>query len=120
MGDVRSMIRVGIVSDVDEKKRLLRVYYPDMSNMVSDWLQVLTYPRLKFRIKGGSHTHDGGEHTHEGVGGTGSHEHSGGEHTHTWDDVEVYEWFPKVDDKVLVVYAYGFNSEGFVLGVLPP
>ena len=44
VADTNSMIRVGIVMDVDEEKKRVRVYYPDLSNMVSDWLIVPQRP----------------------------------------------------------------------------
>lgn len=39
-----NMLRVGIVSSVDDEKKVARVYFPDAHNMVSDWLYVLQYP----------------------------------------------------------------------------
>ncbi len=74
MADVNSMVRRGIVSNVNEDKHTAQVYFPDMNNMVSGWLPVL----------------------HHGT-----------------------EWDPMVNDPVIVLMGYGFNSEGYILGVVP-
>ena len=70
-GDASTMVRVGIVSAIDNPTKTARVYYPHLSNMVSGWLPVLKSAQM-----------------------------------------------PKVDEKVLVVYEPGFNSRGYVLGVI--
>lgn len=89
-----SLIRTGIVSDVDTVKLHVRVYYPSLNNLVSDWLPVLQQPVY--------------------VGSTGS----GGSPSHT-HGIASYIWLPKVNDKVLVIMEYGFNSGGYVAGVIP-
>lgn len=95
---VRSLIRIGIVSKVDSANHMAKVYYPDMSNMVSDWLKCV----------------------YQGMGGAGGHKHTtpsetdvAGYHTHDG------KWVPKVNDRVLVLMEYGFNPSGYILGVIP-
>ncbi len=99
------MVRIGVVSDVDTEKKKIRVYYPDLSNMVSDWLFVLQRPF--HGVANFAPFHVGVE-----IGETK-------EHTHTAD---VYysdnAWLPKIDESVLVLYPKGFNTDGYVLGVI--
>jgi len=91
MAEENTMVRVGKVSSVDSSKLMARVYYPSMSNMVSDWLPILQQP-----ISGRTGSADG--------------------HTHSIGGVTI---LPKVNDKVLVIYEYGFNSQGYIVGVIP-
>ena len=107
MADTNSMVRVGFVSDVRKSNGTARVCFPDMDNMVSDWLYVMRYPNLTVYASTGS----AGSHSHGGAVG------SDGGHTHGVS-VSVTDWFPNVNDKVLVLMAYGFNSDGFILGVI--
>lgn len=100
MGGIDSLVRVGIVDNVKKSDYTVRVHYPGMGNMVSDWLKVLQQPNAKTSYSG-LHSH-GGE-----VGSDGNHRH----------DVE--PWLPEVNDQVVVLMQYGFNSTGFVLGVIP-
>lgn len=76
MAEVNSMVRIGIVSSVDSGQKTARVFFPDMDNMVSDWIHVLQHP-----------------------GTTKSS-------------------MPKVNDSVLVLYGYGIDTDGFILGVI--
>lgn len=92
MSDVNSMIRVGIVSSVDKKNLKCRVFFPDMNNIVSDWMYVLQRPEEVVDVK-----------SSEG------HSHS----------AEVDKWLPKINARVVVVYPYGWNTNGFVLGAIP-
>lgn len=104
MAEVESMVRIGFVSDVRPSKGQARVCFPDMSNMVSDWLYVMKYPGMGLSINSaGAHSH-GGQ-----VSSDGGHSHGG----------SISGWFPSVNDKVLVLMAYGFNSDGYILGVIP-
>lgn len=103
MADLNSLVRVGFVSDVNKAKGQARVCFPDMSNMISDWLYVMRYPHMSVTVSSaGSHNH-GGDVTSDG-----GHSHS----------ATITDWFPNVNDKVLVLMAYGFNSDGFILGVI--
>ena len=102
MANLNAMVRIGIVSDVTGTGKA-RVYYPDMDNMVSDWLYVLSYPGLFITASAsGNHDH-GGE-----VLSAGSHSHL----------ITVQGWMPRIDDTVLVLYAHGFNADGYILGVI--
>jgi len=106
MAEPNSMIRVGIVSDVDTEKRRVRVYYPELSDMVSDWLYVLQRPfhgdadTAPFKVSVSVGTASG--HTHPAYV--------------TYSDGS---WLPVVDAPVLVLYTHGFNTDGYVLGVIP-
>ena len=105
MTDERTMVRVGIVSAVDEEKKMVRVYYPDLSDMVSDWLFVLQRP-FKGEKKYAPF------HVDVTVNPASLH-------THTADvSYSDNAWLPAIDDNVLVLYTYGFNSAGYVLGVV--
>ena len=44
MADTHSLVRIGIVSSVDGSSKKARVYFPDMTDMVSGWLSVLQHP----------------------------------------------------------------------------
>jgi len=104
MADTGDMVRIGIVSSVDKPKLMARVYYPDMSNMVSDWMKVIQQQH-PYTTYDGNHTHT------DSVGGTTA---SNGSHRH-----KVEPWMPDVNDKVLVLMQVGFNSTGYILGVIP-
>lgn len=105
MADSNSMIRIGIVSDVDEEKKRVRVYYPELSNMVSDWLFV---PQRPFH----GNADFAPFHVHVSVQSAEGHTH-GASVTYS-DNV----WLPVKDKPVLVVYPHGFNTDGYVLGVI--
>ena len=72
-------------------------------DMVSDWLYVMRYPNLSLTVN------SAGAHDHGGAVA------SGGGHSHT---IGIVDWFPNVNDKVLVLMAPGFNSDGYILGVI--
>lgn len=88
MAELNSIVRVGIVSSLKESKKQVRVFYPDMNDMVSDWLYVLQRPRESVYTEGA---------------GTG----------------RVQSWMPKVNDRVLVLCPFGWNTNGYVLGAIP-
>lgn len=92
MAEVNSMVRVGRVSSVNLGAKQCRVFFPDQGNMVSDWLPVLQRPMESVEIKPAE------EHVHKAYV--------------TW-------WMPEVNDRVVVVYPYGWNTNGFVLGAIP-
>lgn len=92
MADTNSMVRIGIVSVVDKPKKMCRVFYPDMNNMVSDWMYILQRPEEEIDVQYVD------EHTH---------------------NAEVVRWLPKVNDRVLVLYPCGWNTNGYVLGAIP-
>lgn len=88
-----NMIRVGIVSSLDQPKKKARVYLPDAGNMVSDWLYVIQRKPVYSTSQAGTPLH-----------------------THT---VSESYWMPKVNDKVLVVYPCGIDKDGYIMGVIP-
>ena len=127
MDDSRNLIRVGIVSSIDMDSLRVRVYYPQMDALVSDWIAVLQQPMYIGTEGAGEHAHagsteTGGSHDHGGeVPGDGSHGHSVTiesveEHAH---NLSIYGWMPEINDKVLVLYAQGFSPDAYVLGVIP-
>ena len=91
MDDSRNLIRVGIVSSLDAGSLRVRVFFPQLDNLVSDWIAVLQQPAY--------------------IATEGAYEH-----TH---NLSIYGWMPAVNDRVLVLYAQGFSADGFVLGVIP-
>lgn len=108
MAEPNSLVRVGIVMDVDKVKKRVRVYYPDLSNIVSDWLFV---PQRPF--------HGDPEFAPFHVHATTGH---GGEDGHTHKVNITYSdntWLPQIDETVLVMYTYGKNTDGYVVGVIP-
>jgi len=86
-----NMVRVGVVSSVDQPKKKARVYLPDAGNMVSDWLYCIQRSPVYSVTYVDGHRH--------GVS-------------------ESY-WVPKVNDKVLVLYPTGVDKDGYILGVIP-
>ena len=107
MADKNGLVRVGRVSSVDSGKRAARVIFPGLGNMVSDWLPILWYPGVE-TTSNGSHQHDIKDDPYTDVTAFG------GYHSH-----EVKNWMPRVDDRVLVIMEYGFNSSGYIVGVIP-
>lgn len=102
MEEDKNLIRIGIVSSVDPSKFTARVYYPQMDDLVSDWLPILQRPVSVSMIRSGPHKHSGATTT------DGAHMH----------DVMAENWMPKVNDRVLVLYEQGFSKDGYILGVL--
>lgn len=90
--DAKSMVRIGIVSSLDKEKLKARVFYPDMNDMVSDWLYVLQRPGEHVDVKTAA------DHKHE---------------------AKVTTWMPDINMSVVVLYPYGWNMDGFILGVIP-
>lgn len=124
--DDRNLVRVGIVSAVDVDALKVRVHYPQLDNLVSDWISVLQQPMSISTENAGGHGHAGsagnnGAHDHGGEvpsGGTHGHDvtiESAGEHAH---NLSISYWMPNVNDTALVLYAQGFSADGFVLGVI--
>lgn len=127
MDDNRNIHRVGVVSAVDLERLRVRVYYPQMDKLVSDWLPVIQQPYYIATEDNGAHENavsmgSAGTHDHDGeVGSDGSHEHTleiSGTLAHA-HNVRIYGWMPAVNDRVLVLYIQGFSQDGFVLGVIP-
>ncbi len=107
MKEGASVVRVGIISDIDRRGGKARVYYPSMDDMVSDWLYIMRYPSCAISMtvsNSGGHSHDGG------IPYDGEHSHS--------ISATITDWFPEINDKVLVLYPPGFNTDGYILGVI--
>lgn len=130
--DYRNLARVGVVSAVDKAKLRARVYYPYLDNLVSGWLSVLQTPRDVLVDADGKHTHDAatsiataGGHKHnsaEPMDSAGGHGHDAsttigedGEHAH---EARCEYWMPNIDDQVVVLHLPGFNTDGYILGVI--
>ena len=104
MGENNSAFRVGIVSALNTDDKTVRVFFPDLDDMVSGWLFVLQRPGEAISTStDGSHNHD------ENVPSGGAHGHTG----------TVGSFMPKVNDRVLVCYPSGYNMSGYILGVIP-
>jgi len=101
MQDSGTMVRVGIVSAVKKDERQARCFFPDMGDMVSDWLYVLQHPTRTESVALTTDTSDGHRHS------VPSHDHQSG------------LWMPEVNDRVLVLYPDGYNMDGYVLGAIP-
>lgn len=108
MKDFANLVRVGKVSAVDQERLRVRVYFPQLDNLVSDWLSVLQFPRPQLQL----YTTSAGSHTH------GDEVSSGGSHRHNLE-FTLIPWMPSVDNLVLVLYTPGFSVDGYVLGVVP-
>jgi len=109
--ELRNLVRVGTVSELDEDKCMARVKYDD-SGMQSGWLFVLQHYAANISVAPDN------PHTHEiydtySNGGSAStvegHDHPG---TH------IASWMPNDKERVLVLYIPIFNGDGFILGGL--
>ncbi len=103
-----TMLRVGIVSDVNENEHCARVYFPDAGDMVSGWLYVLQFPGQA--VSG--NTSSAGSHSHGGI------VPSGGSHSHSVT-ATVTQWNPSVNDRVLCIMMCGEETDGYILGAIP-
>ena len=101
------MVRVGIVTAVNNEKRLAQVYFQDM-DLPSGWIPVLINRDF-------IQSYDGPQQTEEEAGGSG--EAAFASHTHK---VVVKPWMPKVNDQVLCLYEPIRDGRGFVLGGIQP
>ena len=101
------IVRIGIVTAVDNEKRLAQVQFQDM-NLPSGWIPVLINRDF---IPG----YDVPQRTEYEAGGSGdpafeSHKH----------DLIIKPYMPKVNDLVLVLYFPVFNGDGVILGGIKP
>lgn len=101
---LQRLVRNGIVTDVNNDKRLARVKFPD-TGVRSGWLYVLdNRPYIP--------DYDVPQRTETQVGGSG--EEAFEEHYH---DLIIKPWMPKVNDQVLTLYLPSdWDADGFVLG----
>ncbi len=122
------MYRIGNVSAVDAKNRLVRVNFPDVG-IVSGWLKVVSAPPLiTLDIKTGGSEWEVNEKYASADRKLGI----GEEYTKKSPDeiegkldpmqhevkVKVHAWLPFIGQPVLCLYNDDFNSDGFVIGGL--
>lgn len=91
---VKNMVRVGVVTAVDESNRRARVHFPDM-DIVSDFLYVLKNPPYIPR-----------KNTQQKTETAEAHEHL----------LTISPWLPAVNDKVLCLFIPCEGGDGFILG----
>lgn len=97
------LVRVGIVTDVDNAKHMARVKYQG-EDFTSGWLYVLNNKPF---IPG----YNQAQETEAKGGGTGYAAYESHKHALT-----INQWMPVVNSKVLVIYLPVFNSDGFIAG----
>ncbi len=102
---VGMLVRVGIVTDINEKEREARVYFEDV-NIVSGWLKIIKSPPFipKKHVT---------QETEAREGGTWNAAFEA--HTH---EVKISPWLPDINDTVLCLYDQSFNGDGYILGAL--
>lgn len=106
------MVRIGKVSALDTASLKVRCIFPD-TEVTSGWLGVLQHPSMGVTVTpDGEHTHSiSDSYTGGGSASTApNHAHTGSVTT---------SWMPKINDNVLVSYLPFFNSDGYILGVIP-
>jgi len=108
-------VRLGIVTDVNEEKRLARVKFPGMALQdTSGWLPVLINRDVIHY-----YPYDDPQwtefETEDREPRAGEKEYA--DHRHK---VIIKPYLPKVGDQVLVLYDPTFNADGFVLGGIQP
>ncbi|WP_409969623.1 hypothetical protein RFF05_06835 [Bengtsoniella intestinalis] len=109
---LQHMVRIGKVTALDAGNLKARCIFPE-TGVTSGLLSVLQHPAMGVAVKAdGQHTHTITD-TYMG-GGSASTE---GEHDH--EGTVTTTWMPKVNDFVLVCYLPFFNSDGYILGVIP-
>lgn len=103
------LVQTGVVSSIDQEKRLVRVMFPD-TGITSGWLYVLQHPGCSIQIvPDAQHTHTISD-TYSGGGQASefpAHRHPGSVTT---------TWMPKVNDRVVVLFLPIPDGDGFVLG----
>ena len=96
-------VQLGIVTDVDNTKRMARVKFPD-TDITSGWLYVVqNQPFIP--------DYDVPQRTEYESGGGGDAAFASHKH-----DLIIKPWMPKINETVLCIYLPVFNSDGFVLG----
>ena len=97
------LVRTGFVTDVDNTRHRARVKFP-CEGFTSGWLYVLDNRPF---IPGYGQT----QQTESKSGGSG--ESSFASHSHA---LNIKQWMPAINGKVLVLYLPVFNADGFILG----
>ena len=105
---LNQIVRVGVVTDVNNTKRMARVKFPDMDDS-SGWLYVLaarpyipdydTKPQRTEFTAGGSDKEAFENHVH---------------------NLTIKPWMPRVNATVLTLFLPVFNADGFILGEIGP
>ena len=113
----QDIIKLGIVTNVDEGKRLARVKFPGMGLQdTSGWLPVLiNRDRIGSDVKEWNET-QWTEFDTEDKGARAGDPDSV-EHKHK---LVIKPYMPKVGDQVLAIYIPIFNADGFILGGIKP
>ncbi len=106
-GVFSAIVRIGIVTNVDNDKRLARVQFKDMK-LPSDWLPVLINRDF---ISG----YDVPQRTEFEAGGSGYAAYASHKH-----DLNIKPWMPKVNEQVLVLYEPVRDGRGFIMGGIQP
>lgn len=88
------LVRRGIVTDVDKRKRRVRVKFED-EDLPSGELRVLASPPFLPTVGGPQQTEAESGHRHP---------------------VVITPWLPRVNDVVLVLYLPAHDSDGYILG----
>ena len=101
------MVRVGVVTAVDNVKRLAQVYFEDMK-LPSGWIPVLINRDF-------TPDYDVPQRTEYKGGGSGDPAYE--EHAHP---LAIKPWMPKVNEQVLCLYEPIRDGRGFVLGGIQP
>lgn len=107
--DIQDIIKLGIVTAVDNQKRLARVKFPGMGLQdTSGWLPVLINRDFipDYDVPQRTEYESGGG----GFGAYDSHKH----------DLIIKPYMPKVGEQVLAIYISVFNADGFILGGIQP
>ncbi len=109
MVNFQNIVKLGIVTNVDNVKRLARVKFPGMGLQdTSGWLPVLSNQDF-------IPNYDVSQHTEYEAGGSGDTAFE--KHKH---DLIIKPYMPKVGDQVLALYIPIFNADGFILGGIQP
>lgn len=99
------LVRVGIVTAVDNAAHKARVYYDDL-NLPSGWLRVLdNRPFIP--------DYNVPQRTEYEAGGSGYPQFESHKH-----DLQIKQWMPKINQAVLTLYLPMKDADGFVLGGL--
>lgn len=97
------LVRVGIVTEVNNNAHLARVYFEDI-DVLSDWLVVLdNRPFIP--------DYNVPQRTEFEAGGSGLPAFEGHKH-----DLIIKQWMPAINQPVLALFLPVKNADGFILG----
>jgi hypothetical protein len=100
-----SIVRIGIVTSVDNDRLRARVKFPDLGYTSGELYVLKNQPFIP--------GYDEKPQRTEYTGPSGSGYEMFGRHKH---DLTIKPWMPKVNEKVLVLYIPIWNADGFILG----